>query len=78
MLGLSLWHCHPRFKRLNVYMHIYARARSITINLPNAYENNAGLRGSLDLDLLMCRVRRRCFRKLFESHFEGWRGSMTD
>jgi hypothetical protein len=64
----------PRFKRLC----IYARARSITINLPDAYENNAGLRGSLDLDLLMSRVRRRCFHRLLESHFGGWRGSMAD
>jgi hypothetical protein len=64
-------------KRLGMYMCIYARARSITINLPNANENNAGLRGSLDLDLLMRRVRRRCFRRLLKSHFGGWRGSMA-
>ena len=55
-----------RFKRLCMY----ARAHSIKINLPDAYENDAGLRGSLDLDLLMCRVRRRCFRRL-ERHFWG-------
>jgi hypothetical protein len=57
-------------------MRVYARVRSITINLPNAYENNAGLRGPLDLDLLMRGVR--CFRRRLESHFGGWRGWMAD
>ena len=61
----------PRCKRLCIYMRIYACSRSIMINLPDAYENNAGLRGSLDLNLLMRRVRRRCFRRLLESHFGG-------
>ena len=64
----------PRCKRLCIYMRVYAYARSIMINLPDAYENNAGLRGPLDLNLLMRRVRRRCFRRLLESHFGGWRG----
>jgi hypothetical protein len=50
-------------------MRIYARASSITMNLPNAYDNNAGLRGSLDLDLLMCSIRRRYIHRLLERHF---------
>jgi hypothetical protein len=60
---------------LQAFVYMYAaRARSITINLPNANENNEGLRRSLDLDLIMSGVRCRCFRKLLESHFGGWRG----
>jgi hypothetical protein len=39
------------------------------MNLPNAYDNNAGLRGSLDLDLLMCSIRRRYIHRLLERHF---------
>lgn len=48
-------------------LRIYARTRSITINLPNANENDAGLRGSL----LVRRVRRRCFRRLLKRHWLG-------
>lgn len=59
----------PRLKRLC----IYARTRSIMINLPNANENNAGLRGSL----LVRRVRRRCFRRLLKRHWLGWLGLMA-
>jgi hypothetical protein len=68
----------PRCKRWCIYMRIYARVRSITINLPNAYENNAGLRGPLDLDLVMRTVHRRCFHRPLESHFGGWLGRMAD
>ena len=62
--------------RLYLYTRIYARARSITMNLPNADDNNTGLRGPLDL-LLMRSVRHYCFHRLLESHFGGW-GSTAD
>lgn len=39
------------------------------MNLPNAYNNNASLRGSLDLDLLMCSIRRRYLHRLLDRHF---------
>jgi hypothetical protein len=49
----------------------------ITIDLPNAYENNMGLWGTLDLDLPMPMVRRHHhFCRLLECHF--WEVAQVD
>jgi hypothetical protein len=49
------------------YMRMYAS--TITISVPNAYENYEGLRGFLDLDLPRIRRRRRRCPRLLERHF---------
>ncbi|SRR6266404_7774539 len=64
-----------RFKCLCIYMRIYERANTSTVDSPDAYENNVGSWRSLDLDLLMHRVRRCCSRRVLERHFERWWGS---
>ena len=40
-------------------MRVCVRANTIPIDIPNAYENNAGLRGILDLPMHAVRRRRR-------------------
>ena len=65
-----------RSERLRLYTRMYMHASTITISVPNADENNEGLRGFLCLNLPTVR-RRRCYsRRLLERHSfwgEEWR-----